>query len=66
MKDVEEFLNELTELTNIYKIVISGCGCCGSPFLIRTGDISKIPYQNYKLGDYLTYQKGVYNIDSVN
>lgn len=28
-----EFLRELSELTKKYKIVISGCGCCGSPSL---------------------------------
>ena len=32
-KDVENFLKELTELTEKYKIVIGGCGCCGSPYL---------------------------------
>lgn len=28
-----EFLKELTELTNKYRIEIAGCGCCGSPWL---------------------------------
>lgn len=27
------FLQDLTELTNKYNIVIKGCGCCGSPWL---------------------------------
>ena len=30
---VDRFLEELTELTKKYNIVIGGCGCCGSPFL---------------------------------
>lgn len=27
------FLQELTKLTDEYKIAIKGCGCCGSPWL---------------------------------
>lgn len=30
---MEEFLEELTELSKKYGIGIGGCGCCGSPFL---------------------------------
>ncbi len=30
---VAEFLDELSALTRKHKIVIGGCGCCGSPFL---------------------------------
>ena len=33
MKNYNEFLEELAELSNKYKIVIGGCGCCGSPFI---------------------------------
>lgn len=29
----QEFLKELTDLSHKYKILISGCGCCGSPAL---------------------------------
>ena len=29
------FLAELTELTRKHRIVIGGCGCCGSPFVTR-------------------------------
>lgn len=32
-KKVEDFLTELTELSRKHKISISGCGCCGSPYL---------------------------------
>jgi len=31
--EVEQFLNELTELTKKYGLAIGGCGCCGSPWL---------------------------------
>lgn len=29
----QEFLKELTNLSHKYKILIGGCGCCGSPYL---------------------------------
>jgi hypothetical protein len=29
----QKFLDELTELCNRYGVMITGCGCCGSPFL---------------------------------
>lgn len=31
--DVEEFLKELTALSQKYGIIIAGCGCDGSPWL---------------------------------
>lgn len=30
---LQEFLNELSLLTQKYGIAIGGCGCCGSPFV---------------------------------
>ena len=30
----DKFLSELTELSKKYKVVVSGCGCCGSPYLV--------------------------------
>ena len=30
---LEEFLKELGELSDKYKLYIGGCGCCGSPFI---------------------------------
>lgn len=32
-KKVNDFLKELSELTEKYGIEIGGCGCCGSPYL---------------------------------
>lgn len=42
-ENLEEFLKELTELSNKYKIYIGGCGCCGSPHL-NSGDEAEGEY----------------------
>lgn len=36
----EDFLLELTALTQKYKLAIAGCGCCGSPSLDELKDVS--------------------------
>jgi hypothetical protein len=42
MTDKEkEFLIGLTELTKRTGVVISGCGCCGSPNLLEDNNISE-------------------------
>jgi hypothetical protein len=33
--DVKAFLAELSQLSNKYGVGIGGCGCCGSPFLVK-------------------------------
>lgn len=33
-RDEAGFLKELTELTKKYGLVVSGCGCCDSPYLM--------------------------------
>ena len=40
-EEQRQFLKELAELTKKYGIVISGCGCCGSPSLEQTSDDGK-------------------------
>ena len=35
-----DFLAELTELSKKYRILIGGCGCCGSPYLQSPDGIS--------------------------
>ena len=37
-RDEAGFLKELTEVSKKYGLVIGGCGCCGSPFIV---DIKK-------------------------
>lgn len=43
-KDYDNFLKELTALTQKYKIQIEGCGCCGSPWL------SEVSIKNKAIG----------------
>lgn len=61
-EQAHEFLKELTALTHKYKIVIGGCGCCGSPHINPLDDetlngrsISNMRYTVDKEGDYLTF-----------
>lgn len=42
----EKFLEELTALSNKYKVAIAGCGCCGSPFIMTT-DVENGYYKHY-------------------
>lgn len=44
MKNLEEFLKELTELSKKHNILIEGCGCCGSPFLLEADEGALIEY----------------------
>lgn len=37
-KKITAFLNDLNELTRQHGIVIGGCGCCGSPYLMSFAD----------------------------
>lgn len=31
----QAFINDLIELSKKHKMIIGGCGCCGSPFLLE-------------------------------
>lgn len=62
-KNVENFLMELTKLTKTYGIIIGGCGCCGSPYLISVEDETSIAGFAY---DNLTYEKEKgYSIENI-
>ena len=39
------FLAELSLLSNKYKIIIDGCGCCGSPYLVSIHNYDTIVYE---------------------
>ncbi|MEU0950483.1 hypothetical protein ABZ379_48870 [Streptomyces canus] len=36
--NVAAFLAELSALTVKHGLAVAGCGCCGSPFLVPTGE----------------------------
>ena len=41
-KQLKNFLNELSAISNKYQIQIHGCGCCGSPMLCKIGSYNKL------------------------
>lgn len=61
-RDIDSFLKELSELTQKYGIVIEGCGCCGSPYLI---DID-IPYElNGQQCEDLSWKDDHYELNTI-
>lgn len=61
-KDVEGFLEELKELTLSYGIVIGGCGCCGSPYLLDRDGSTEI---NSLQHDELTWIDDHYELKNI-
>jgi len=52
----EQFLEELTALTIKYQIVVGGCGCCGSPFLL-------VMNTNNVIADNLKFEENRYSVN---
>ncbi len=51
----KEFIEELTKLSKMYKIIIGGCGCCRSPFLTSMENDNGEYILNYKSFDGLEW-----------
>lgn len=59
---LKSFLAELSTLTLKYRIVIHGCGCCGSPFLEPlTPEQAEFEYEIDPSEDHLKWVKPVAN-----
>jgi hypothetical protein len=50
-EQLRAFLIELSELSRKHGLLIGGCGCCGSPYIMRKED-------NQEPSGYLTYNSG--------
>ncbi len=46
---MQQFLDELTKLTQKYGLIIGGCGCCESPWVANL--------KNEKIGERLEWNK---------
>lgn len=58
----QAFLNDLTQLSLRYKLVISGCGCCGSPSINTMSDDPRhkvMPGGHYVFTDQLEWKNPV-------
>ncbi|NPA34279.1 MAG: hypothetical protein GXO48_05050 [Chlorobi bacterium] len=50
-EDFLKFMEELERISNKYGFGISGCGCCGSPFIVKLDPSKKYVY-NYVVGKF--------------
>lgn len=61
-KNIEGFLEKLSELSLSYGITIGGCGCCGSPYLTDINGETEI---NGLQHDELTWEDNHYILKNV-
>lgn len=57
---LQDFLHELTDLTNKYGFEIGGCGCCGSPYITK-----KARFGHDDVAEDLKYVDGEYIVGSI-
>ena len=55
IENLNNFLEELSALSNKYGLVIGGCGCCGSPWV--EGMSGNESYDN------LSFEEGKYRVE---
>ena len=63
MDRLSNFLKELAELTIKYDLEITGCGCCGSPYLVDNKeeyDVEDLEFVYNKKG--LEFKEGYYMV----
>lgn len=57
-KQLRDFMDDLGELTKKHRIVIQGCGCCGSPYFLPLRDKDKnFKYRCEEDGAYLEWKE---------
>lgn len=60
MTDYKAFLDDLAALTRKHRLIVAGCGCCGSPFLLEPGDFTDGRPAVTPEGSYTANAKGEY------
>ena len=61
-KEFEKMLSELAEITKKYNVTLTGCGCCGSPYITRINGYNEYgnPVYDYICDDVHLYYDGTY------
>lgn len=54
-KNYRAFLSDLKELTVKHGVVIGGCGCCGSPWLMTAPKNPEEGFYRYRDEDFLQF-----------
>ena len=61
-KEFEKMLSELAEITKKYNVILTGCSCCGSPYIatIKGNNEYGNPIYEYICDDVHLYSDGTY------